>query len=129
MQFIKYLNFQVAFGVAIVTIVILDFYFLMDQFCLKLVYFYAFGVLIQGLGALLWLLDNVFCAQLDSTRKLLPSYLSPLTQLHSWWHIFVGYATYIHIIVCIWHRQTYLKRSCHIKPHLLFGYVISTKQK
>lgn len=118
-----------AFGVAIVAIVILDFYFLMDQFCLKLVYFYAVGVFIQAVGALLWLLDNVFCAQLDSTRTLLPSYLSPLTQLHSWWHIFVGYATYIHIIVCIWHRQTYLKRSCHIKPHLLFGYVISTKQK
>ena len=128
MQFIKSLNFQVAFGVAIVTIVILDFYYLMDQFCLKLVYFYAFGVLIQALGALLWLLDNVFCAQLDSTRKLLPSYLSPLTQLHSWWHIFVGYATYLHIIVCIWHRQTYLKRSCHIKPHLFFGYVISTQK-
>lgn len=124
----KVFNFQVAFGVAIVTIVILDFYYLMDQFCLKLVYFYAFGVLIQGLGALLWLLDNVFCAQLDSTRKLLPSYLSPLTQLHSWWHIFVGYATYLHIIVCIWHRQTYLKRSCHIKPHLFFGYVISTQK-
>ena len=110
----------------VVTVVILDFYFLACQFCPKLVYLYALGVLIQALGAILWLLDNVFCAQLEATRKFLPSYLAPLTQLHSWWHVLVGYATYMHIIVCIWHRQKYLKRSCRIKPHFIFGYVISS---
>lgn len=47
------------------------------------------------------------------TNFLAPNlpFVSPLTQLHGWWHLFAGYATYLHIISCIYHRQKFLKRD------------------
>ena len=46
-------------------------------------------------------MDNLACDQLEIVRSILPTILSPVMQLHGWWHIFAGYATYMHIIFCI----------------------------
>ena len=46
-------------------------------------------------------MDNLACDQLEIVRSILPTFLSPVMQLHGWWHIFAGYATYMHIIFCI----------------------------
>ena len=34
--------------------------------------------------------------------------LSPLTQLHGWWHLMAGYATYVQILNCIQYRLQFL---------------------
>lgn len=34
----------------------------------------------------------------SDVRTKLPKYLGPMTQLHAWWHILAGYATYMHIL-------------------------------
>jgi len=40
--------------------------------------------------------------------------LSVLTQLHGWWHLLAGYATYVHILFCIHNRLIYLNTDCSI---------------
>ena len=52
-------------------------------------------------GTFLWIVDNLACDQLEQIREILPKILSPILQLHGWWHIFAGYATYMHIIFCV----------------------------
>ena len=42
-----------------------------------------------------------------SLRSALPPVLRPFTQLHAWWHIFAGYATYIHILY--WYVQNFVR--------------------
>ena len=48
-------------------------------------------------------------------------YLSPLTQLHGWWHLFAGYATYLHIINCIQQRLHFLKIDYSFRPSFFVG--------
>ena len=45
--------------------------------------------------------------------------LGPVTQLHGWWHILVGYGNHLHIQACIHHRQTYLKEDVELHVTLL----------
>ena len=75
--------------------------------------FYS-GVILYGIGFTLWNIDNHFCPQITDLRenKLVSNgvlkFLSPLTQVHGWWHLLAGYATYIHILGCIQHRLAFL---------------------
>ena len=57
--------------------------------------------------------NNMVVKNGSRTNFLAPNlpFASPLTQLHGWWHLFAGYATYLHIISCIYHRQKFLKRD------------------
>ena len=52
-------------------------------------------------------MDNLACDKLEIVRSFLPTFLSPVMQLHGWWHIFAGYATYMHIIFCIAQVRTF----------------------
>ena len=64
------------------------------------------------LGFFLWNVDNLYCEHLRTLRA--SSSLGPAaavaTQLHGWWHIMAGYATYIQITSVIHHRRRYLGR-------------------
>lgn len=115
--------FQCPTFVALAT---LDVQIMKSQYSRQLLCFYGLGLLLQLVAGLLWLIDNMVCEQLEATRQLgiIPTWLSPLTQLHGWWHVLAGYATYMHIIFCICHRQVYLKRACFLQPHYIFGYII-----
>ena len=72
------------------------------------------GVLLYGTGFTLWNIDNHFCGNLTYLRdnkmgsNNFFKFLSPGTQLHGWWHIMAGYATYLHILNCIQHRLHFL---------------------
>ena len=69
------------------------------QYSYKLICLYGIGLLFQLIAAFVWCVDNLVCDQLEATRQgLVPTFLSPLTQLHGWWHVLAGYATYMHII-------------------------------
>ncbi|XP_076807573.1 alkaline ceramidase 3-like isoform X4 [Clavelina lepadiformis] len=68
-------------------------------------------------GFLLWNIDNNFCSSLRSLRAS-SSNNSPVkaaTQLHAWWHIFTGYATYLHIVFSSYARTLHLKRTCSVQ--------------
>lgn len=62
------------------------------------------GILMYGTGFLLWNIDNELCSSVQQLRSGLPPLLAPLTQLHGWWHLFAGYATYMNIQFCLYHR-------------------------
>ena len=72
------------------------------------------GMFLYAFGFTLWNIDNNFCNGITHLRETklgsneLLTYLSPLTQLHGWWHLMAGYATYLHILNCIQHRLHYL---------------------
>ena len=81
-----------------------------------------------GLGFILWNIDNVYCSKITDLREIQLNssvgffkYFSPLTQLHGWWHLFAGYATYLHIINCIQQRLNYLKIDYAFRPSLFVG--------
>lgn len=54
-----------------------------------------FGLLSYGTGFLLWNIDNLACTQLRGWRARLAAgpvpWLSPLLQLHAWWHLLTAY--------------------------------------
>ena len=59
---------------------------------------------------IIWNVDNHFCSSLRSARASLHPLLTPFTQLHGWWHLLAGYATYLHILSCQRHREEFLGR-------------------
>ena len=74
------------------------------------------GFFLYILGFILWNIDNEMCQSLQKIRsQIYPEGLTPLTQLHGWWHLLAGYATHLHIQSCIHHRQIYLKEEVEFK--------------
>ncbi|XP_024120178.1 alkaline ceramidase 3 isoform X1 [Oryzias melastigma] len=67
------------------------------------------------LGFLLWNIDNIFCEQLRASRRVLPAGVGVLTQFHAWWHIFTGLGSYLHILLSLQIRSTYLKYRAKVK--------------
>nr|XP_057943814.1 alkaline ceramidase 3 isoform X2 [Doryrhamphus excisus] len=66
-------------------------------------------------GFLLWNIDNIFCDSLRTSRQTLPSGVGVLTQFHAWWHIFTGLGSYLHILLSLQIRSTYLKYRPKVK--------------
>ncbi|KAM6907249.1 alkaline ceramidase 3 [Xenentodon cancila] len=67
------------------------------------------------LGFLLWNIDNIFCDSLRVSRKILPPGVGVVTQFHAWWHIFTGLGSYLHILLSLQIRSTYLKYRPKVK--------------
>ena len=74
--------------------------------CLTLRYMVGFG---------LWNIDNVYCDHLKNIRSLSPVFAAPFTQLHGWWHLLAGYATHLHIQLCIHRRQLFLDETVEFR--------------
>ena len=88
------------------------------------------GLVLYAFGFMFWNIDTQFCSMITSSRntKMLNhgflTYLSPITQLHGWWHVMAGYAGYLHVMLCIQHRLNQLKVMNSIEPSI-FGLKIS----
>ncbi|CAL8305597.1 unnamed protein product [Gadus morhua 'NCC'] len=67
------------------------------------------------LGFLLWNIDNLLCDSLRASRKTLPPGLGVVTQFHAWWHIFTGLGSYLHILLSLQIRLSYLKYRSKVK--------------
>ncbi|KAI4877802.1 hypothetical protein NFI96_012656 [Prochilodus magdalenae] len=67
------------------------------------------------LGFVLWNIDNIFCDSLRATRQRLPPVVGAVTQLHAWWHILTGLGSYLHILLSLQIRSTYLKYRPKVK--------------
>jgi len=118
------LIFFTLYGVMVIALASLDLYIILKQYSKKLICFYVLGLSIQLLGTFLWIVDNLACDQLEQVREILPKILSPILQLHGWWHIFAGYATYMHIIFCVCQRQIFLKKDCELTLSWMWGFEI-----
>ena len=96
--------------------------YLIPKFIINYIKYFRYG-----LGFLLWNIDNYYCGPITEFREetLRPSnylkFLSPFTQLHGWWHLFAGYATYLHILNCIQQRLHYIKIDYHFRPSSIVG--------
>ncbi|XP_062391868.1 alkaline ceramidase 3 [Sardina pilchardus] len=67
------------------------------------------------LGFLLWNIDNLLCDSLRAARQTLPSGVGVVTQFHGWWHILTGLGSYLHILLSLQIRSTYLKHRPKVK--------------
>ena len=123
-------NFQATYGFIVLVTAILDVRIMQSQYSPSLIHFYCTGLFVQVVAVLLWSVDNLACDKLETLRRAGGHlvFLAPFTQLHGWWHVLAGYATYMHIVFCICQRQFYLdkgcSRGCSLQPHFLFGYTL-----
>ena len=91
---------------------------------------YFGGLILYAIGFAFWNIDTKFCGLITSTRNSRTlkhgflAFLSPLTQLHGWWHVMAGYAGYINITLCIKHRLNQLNVKNCIEPSIV-GFKIS----
>uniref|UniRef100_A0A1B6DAA4 Alkaline ceramidase n=1 Tax=Clastoptera arizonana TaxID=38151 RepID=A0A1B6DAA4_9HEMI len=96
-------------------LVIISFYFeysiIREEKCKTCQKLFLMSVPTYLFGFLLWNIDKLFCTNLTLLRRNLPKALSPVTQLHAWWHIFAGYGTYVQILFCIHSRHDFRKKK------------------
>ena len=88
---------EVMYGILVVVMVLLDIEMtvkMYSPFNMKLL---IGGCLMYLTGFILWNIDNHFCPQIEGLRASLPGPARPLTQLHGWWHVCAGYATYLQV--------------------------------
>eukprot|EP00088_Acartia_fossae_P008315 TRINITY_DN13963_c0_g1_i1.p1 TRINITY_DN13963_c0_g1~~TRINITY_DN13963_c0_g1_i1.p1 ORF type:complete len:265 (-),score=4.86 TRINITY_DN13963_c0_g1_i1:257-1051(-) len=69
------------------------------------------GVMMYAIAFLLWNIDNNFCHHLKKFRGGVSYPVGVLSELHAWWHLLVGYSTYLHIIFSSHYRLKQLKRN------------------
>uniref|UniRef100_A0A3Q2Y1C8 Alkaline ceramidase n=1 Tax=Hippocampus comes TaxID=109280 RepID=A0A3Q2Y1C8_HIPCM len=81
------------------------------------------------LGFLLWNIDNIFCDSLRASRKTLPPGVGVATQFHAWWHIFTGLGSYLHILLSLQIRTTYLKYRPKVKVYYTAFRVLTAREK
>jgi len=73
-------------------------------------------------GFLCWNLDNIYCDQVSKIRDRtfrsnnILKFLSPITQLHGWWHVFAGFAIYVQLWACIQQRLLFLNVDHFVEP-------------
>ncbi|CAL8095111.1 unnamed protein product [Orchesella dallaii] len=100
---------QVMYGAGVVVVLILDLRLVNYNQCRTCTKLLSAGFFMYTFGFGLWNIDNQLCPQLTDLRTKLPRYLGPATQLHAWWHILAGYATYLHILFEIHARSHFVK--------------------
>ena len=64
-----------------------------------IVHHFWFNLMLFLLGFALWNIDNIFCDQLAALRERVGVVVAPLLQLHGWWHVLTGIATYQFVVM------------------------------
>ncbi|XP_037075250.1 alkaline ceramidase 3-like [Pollicipes pollicipes] len=107
---------QAIYGMATLTITVLDVRLVRSQNDPQLWRLFYGGLVLYVTAVSLWNIDNHLCGPISQLRTRLPSFLRPFTQLHAWWHLFAGYASYIHILFClkIWYNVRHQKCDMHV---------------
>jgi len=103
---------QVMYGLTVVVIVFLTLQLLLSSYQdrdNRIMWLSGLSVFLTAF--ILWNIDNQFCSHLQQFRDSKPSLLGSLSQLHGWWHILTGYATYMNIQFCLYNRQKFLKNN------------------
>ena len=106
--------FQIMFAIIVAMGLIVSLHHIYNQYSTLSIKFLALVSVISSIAFFLWNIDNTFCPQLTNMRvkilrpNLLLKYLSPLTQLHGWWHLLSGYAYYLQVFACVHQRLLFL---------------------
>lgn len=58
----------------------------------------ALGFSLFAFGFFIWNLDNIYCSDLRSWRKIIGLPFGVLLEGHGWWHIFTGFGIYYFIV-------------------------------
>ena len=98
------------YGAVVVFIILQAIYTLHIQYSQTVMRLYSASVGLYAAGFLLWNLDNHQCEGISYVRSSLPTFLTPVTQLHAWWHVLAGYASYLNIQHAVYHRLIFLKK-------------------
>eukprot|EP01137_Pigoraptor_chileana_P008171 Opistho-2@54641 len=116
---------EVAYGILVAGVVFLCARMLRRHPTPALYRLFWFAFASYGFGFFLWNIDNNFCHHLRNTRDESHPAVAPVYQLHAWWHIFTGYATYLQIIFCLYYRMHILGKRPSIRFALGVPYVQS----
>lgn len=102
---------QVMYGILVAVMILVDIRSLIGtKLNSPVVKVYVAGIALYGGGFILWNIDNQFCSGIKHLRGGLSPNAQPFTQLHGWWHLAAGYATYMHTVYCIHQRAQFMKR-------------------
>ncbi|CAK8698389.1 alkaline ceramidase 3-like [Clavelina lepadiformis] len=77
--------------------------------------------LIYLFGFVVWNIDIHFCSSLRSFRsqgEVWNKHIFHMTQLHAWWHILAGYASFLQLYFAIRSRCMYLGKSFRVKKFM-----------
>ena len=102
------------YGAVVVFLILQAIYVLTQQYSHQVCRIYSASVLFYAAGFILWNLDNNQCPGISYVRDNLPAPFQPPTQLHAWWHVLAGYASYLNIQHCVHHRLTFLKKPVNV---------------
>lgn len=124
------LVFQTMYGITVVVIVLLSANVLRSTstFGNKNMFWGGLATFLSAF--MLWNIDSHFCHDLETFReKSSLSLLKPFSQLHGWWHILTGYATYMKIQFCVYNRLKYLRQEpVYTLDCMGIGVVVNSKK-
>uniref|UniRef100_A0A8D8SS18 Alkaline ceramidase n=1 Tax=Cacopsylla melanoneura TaxID=428564 RepID=A0A8D8SS18_9HEMI len=92
---------NLSFGLLATTSYLIQIHMIRTKRCRLCSCLFALSFTSYIVGFSLWNVDKFYCDNLTSFRETLPSWLSPTTQLHAWWHCFAGYGTYLSLMMTI----------------------------
>ena len=116
---------EVIYGILVSVMMIMDLNLTIKQRSPANVRIFVIGMIMYNVGWGLWNFENIYC---ESVREFRTNSVPPgfgfLTQLHGWWHILAGYATYLQIVSVIHHRQVYLGKKAEYQPSYVVGLTV-----
>ncbi|CAH1399152.1 unnamed protein product [Nezara viridula] len=92
---------HISYGVLVFTTVGMDLRLLKINECKTCKKIFLISAAIYLFGFILWNLDKIFCQNLRLLRLNIPGAFDPFTQLHGWWHLMSGYASYSQVLFII----------------------------
>jgi len=107
---------QVMYGMGVLVVLSLDLRLVNYNQCRTCTRLLSAGFFLYTFGFGLWNIDNQLCSAITDLRTNLPRLLKPWTQLHAWWHLLAGYATYLHVLFIIHARGHFFKPRVAIIP-------------
>ncbi|KXS21697.1 hypothetical protein M427DRAFT_276702 [Gonapodya prolifera JEL478] len=101
-----YATFQRAFtGLCVAVVVLIGSHLYISKFPPLPTTLALRSLLLFALGLALWHVDRFLCPDLHRARTLLGPALGTVTQMHAWWHVLSGYATYTVITLVTYFKQ------------------------
>ena len=106
--------FQLMFAIIVAVGVIISLHHNYQQYSQLGIKFFLVVLALTSVAFLCWNIDNTFCSELRIVRERMVrsnpifKYVSPVTQLHGWWHLLSGYAFYLQVLACIQQRLLFL---------------------
>ncbi|XP_033761014.1 alkaline ceramidase 3-like [Pecten maximus] len=108
------LFFQACYGIMVISMVVITVRIIMTLRHSRKLYIASLATYVMGV--IVWILDQHLCGQLKVVRSdVMPRMLSPVTELHAWWHLLAGVGTYLSVFFSAHTRYLYLNKNPEIR--------------